>query len=481
MKKAHLHFPQRPVNYAPRISSRRIGLRDFMNVAYREDGDGAPEGDEGEPSEETKALLAGIQKSVKDEFEKRGFQNADQVGTAISAAFRGMSLEFLRKLNFDPTKLKDDVAILGGEINKLQKRTLNAGNHAGLSAIKALFEDEATMKVVARAFDKKLGQPVVLTARAAVPVMTTGNVVNDGDIPEDILNSFKVDAFIKKRRPNEFIFDIADRTTVDEITEYKTWLEEGTEDGAFAIVAQGQVKPLVSKTLIRNVSQYQKVAGKRVYTEEFAKFRKEAYRIIEQLFNDQLVRNYAAILVTKLNTVAAGYIGTALDAQYVAPTDLHAVGAVAAQIQSLDFLPDVLIINPQDMWRIGLATTTIGSFLVQIPQINAGGALTLMGFNLVSTNRCPVGTFYLGEGGLYKIEDEPVQLRLGYGINVTTGTATVGGVAGQQVVTNVDSDVDTNRFRIIAETYFHAYIGTNHIGSFVKATFAAVKAALLKP
>jgi hypothetical protein len=431
----------------------------------------SPEGAGGAGGTEMQALLQKINENVNTELEKRGYQNKDAIENIFSKSIEALGLNVEQLRSFDAEKVQNSIKNIAGAVEQLKNNPIVGEQR--MNAIKSLLDNEDNMKLVERAFEKGSGKVVILNTRAAVAAMTTTNVVIDGDIPEDILNSFSVDSFIKKRRPSEYIFDVADRATVGDITEYKTWLEEGDEEGAFAIVAEGAVKPLVSKTLVRNTTKYKKIAGKRVYTEEFAKFRKEAYRILEQLFNDQLLRNYAALLTTDLISKAASYVGTALDDQYTNPTDYHAVGAVAAQIESLDFIPDTLVLNPQDKWRIGLSQDTVGAFYVNIPMLNPSGELTMMGFRLVTSNRIPVGNALLGEGKLYKIEDEPVQIRLGYGINVTKN--------GDGLVTNVDSDVDTNRFRIIAETFFHSYIGTNYTGSFVYFNFAAVKAALLKP
>lgn len=440
----------------------------FIPRLYRAPGG---DGEQGGGNTEEQALLQKIKENMNTELEKRGFQNKDAIEKIFETSISGLGLNIEQLRGFDTEKVQTSINNIAAALEKLKNNPVVSETR--MNAIKAILDDDDQMKILERAWDKNSGKVVVMNTRAAVAVMTTGNVVIDGDIPEDILNSFSVDAFIKKRRPSEYVFDVADRATVADLTEYKTWLEEGSEEGAFAIVAEGAVKPLVSKTLVRNTSKYKKVAGKRVYTEEFAKFRKEAYRILEQLFNDQLMRNYAALLTTDLIAAAATYVGTALDDQYTNPTDYHAVGAVAAQIESLDFIPDTLVMNPQDKWRIGLSQDTVGAFYVNIPMLNPSGELTMMGFRLITSNRMPVGNALLGEGKLYKIEDEPVQVRMGYGINVTKN--------GDGVVTDVTHDVDTNRFRIIAETFFHSYIGTNYAGSFVYFNFAAVKAALLKP
>jgi hypothetical protein len=480
MTKAYLKLPKRPVSYAPRISSRRLGYSHQGNFRTQCYADDAPTAEE--VAAENK-LLDKIENRMKAVLAARGLDDpanatdADKL-PAFMSALRGLNIDALRKIDekFDADKVLEGLRNLAAKVDAFEKNkgASEAQRQERAFAIRQLLKDEKTMEKIQRAFEgKQLGNDVVLNCRAAV-VMTTGTVVTDGDIPEDILNSFSVDAFIRKRRPQEFIWEIVSRRTVAKITEYKTWLEEGTEDGAFAIVAEGAVKPLVSKTIVRNTTKYRKIAGKRVYTEEFKKFREEIFNILEDLFNDQLQRNYNAILVTSLNTWAATYVGTAMDNQYDAPTDYHAIGAVAAQIEALDFVPDLLIINPQDKWRIGLQQATDGHFFIQVPFVNANGMLQLFGFRVYTSNRVTVGNFYLGESGLYKIEDEPVTIRMGYGIEVVKD-------AGGVNVVDVSSDFDNNRFRIIAETYFHNYVGTSHAGSWVYANFNTVKAALLAP
>lgn len=469
MRGRQLAFAQHPPRYAAKIRSRAIGLRNFINTAYKEDG---PPDDEEKP--EVRELLKKIETRIATEIKKRGLEDGQTVQTIMTAALTGLNIEALRTYEADKTKLEANVTKITGELEKVRALMATSGGNAtqNRNAIRELLDKN--WELIERAFEsKEPSQQVKLNIRALVNPMTTGNTITETDIPDDLIESFSVDSFVKKRRPKEYIFNIASRRTVAGLTEYKTWLSEGTEDGAFAVVSQGAVKPLMSKTLIRNTTKYQKLAGKRVYTEEFAKFRKEAYGIIEDLFNDKLVRDYSALLTIDLIAKAAAYVGTALDGQYTNPTDYHAIGAVAAQIESLDFVPDILIINPQDKWRIGLEQNSQGSFFVNIPMYNPSGEVTMLGFPVFTTNRMAVGKFMLGEAGLFKVEDEPVSVRLGYGINVTTAV-----VSGTTVVTDVTSDVDTNRFRIIAETYYHDYIDSNHIGSFVYGDFAAIKEVL---
>lgn len=392
-------------------------------------------------------LLEKIKGTLTNEFQTRNYQNPEQVAGIVAKSLEGLNLEALRA--FDPTKVDDSVKKLAGEVEKLKAQPVG-GTEQRKNLIKEFIaKNMDAMRALYEAKDPH--KAITLNVRAAA-VMTTANTVDNTAVPDDILESFIQVDYVKKRRPRQYVWDLADRTTVADIERYITWLEEGDEEGAFAIVAEGATKPLVSYDLVRNVSTAKKVAGKYIVTEEFAKFYKEAYRIIRELIMDKAERDYAAILTTDLLADAAAYTGTALDGQYTDPTDYHAIGAVAAQIQSLNFNPDMLILNPQDMWRIALQQNTQGSFYLPIPMYTPEGETMMMGFTVRTSNYVTPGTAILGEAGLWKIRDEAWTIRMGYGVTVT----------GSNPVTSVVSDFDNNQMRVIVEKFFHNYIATNH-------------------
>lgn len=356
----------------------------------------------------------------------------------------------------------------GEEIAAL--KAISSGGQAGKMELRSIldkFFDKEKDKL-SNMLESRSGQ-VRLNIRAAAAMTTLNTIEGHDSLPDDLIESFSIGQFVPKRFPREYVFDMANRRTVSEVTQYKTWLEEGDEEGAFALVEEGGLKPLISYSLVRNHSEYQKVAGKYVVTEEFAKFRREAYNIIQRLITNKILRDYAAILTTNLLNDAVPYTGSALDGEYTDPTDYHAIAAVAAQIEGLDFMPDLLIVNPQDKWRIGMQQGSNGHFYLTIPTTDPSGVTRIMGFTVRSSNRLAPGTFILGESGLWEIEDEPLSIRMGFGIDVTSSEGTV---------TAVESDFDHNRFRVIVETYFHNYIATPNIGSFVVATYDEVKEAL---
>ena len=429
------------------------------------------------------ALLEKVKETAKTEIEARGYQNKESVQALLDTALKGLPMEALRA--FDGEKLNTSIKNIAAELEKVKNVRMGIADQDDSKELiqrsinKMLFPEDgktSDVELMMRSKGQSGNREVVLNIRAAANMSTT-NVIDQNNFPLAMIESFNViDGVVKKRRGTQYIFDIADVTTVAELEEYTTWLEEGNSEGAFAVVAEGAVKPLVSYALVRNFAKAKKVAAKYVITEEFAKFRKKALPIIQNLINDKILRDYAAILTVDLQAQSASYVGTSLDDTFVDPNDYDAIGAVAAQIETLNFFPDLLIIHPQDKWRLSLEKDSQGRYFMMIPMYNPDGLVSMMGFRVLTSTYQTIGTFTLGESGLFKIEQEALTIRLGYGIDYTTAV-----VSGTSVVTAVSSDFDNNRMRIIVENFFKDYIATNNIGSFVTASFATVKAALLKP
>jgi len=413
---------------------------------------------------------------------KAGFSKKDdikaEVTKSITLALKGLLNED-GKFAFEMDRLKS----LLGENAEDPKGIYNIVKQLGenVKAMQELKEKQAwgnfetifrkNLPEIEKVFKAKSGQ-FKLDIKAAA-IMTTANVVDGNeDLPPDFIESFSVGSFVPKRFPREYIFDVVSRSTVSDIKETKIWYEEGTVEGAFAVVAEGGLKPLISGAIVRNFSEVTKVAAKQRYTEEFAKFRKEAFAIIQRMIRQKLLRDYAALLTTALLADAAPYVSSGLTGTVPANkvTDFHAIAAVAAQIEALDFVPDLLVMNPGDKWRIGMSQDANGQFYLQVPSVDPSGVTRLMGFIVRTSNRMTLGTFLLGEAGLFEVEDETITVRTGYGIAVTGGTSNGGGN-----VTDVQSDLEHNRFTIIVETFFHAFIASNNEGSFVVADFEDVK------
>lgn len=260
-----------------------------------------------------------------------------------------------------------------------------------------------------------------------------------------------------KRRGRQYIHDIANVTAVDEVPETYTYTEEGDEDGAIAIVSENGLKPQVHLKLIRNQVNAKKAAGVIVVTEELMKWRSRVWAAIQRLFTDKVWRDYEKLLTTDMITNATGYVGTPLDDTIESPTDFEAIIAAILQLETLNFHPDVLVLNPADKWRLSMTETKNGTFI--LPYIQNGGEFGLLGLRTIVTTEIEAGTFILGESSTWFIEEEAPQLRTGL----------------------VNDDLIHNRMTIVGEIFFLSYVPSNNAGSFIKAKFADIKEALKKP
>jgi len=452
------------------VSASIMRQRAHGGACLRSDGGGEDDDDddddEDDTSKEERMLLKKITKRMAKEFQTRGIKDKASIAALVATELNGLNLEELRKFGADHNKAIDSVKNIAGELEKIKQNMQNRGN-AKVNAFAADLEKRMADVEKIHAAKGENREVVKMNVRAAA-VMNVAGAVDEttNSIPTDLIESFSIAEFVGKRYGRQYIYDVADRTVIAEIDEYKTWLEEGDPQGAFAIVEEGAIKPLVSTGLVRNFAKAKKVAGKYVITEEFAKFRKNAYSIIRNLIMDKLVRDYNAIITADFQAEAAGYTGTALDGTITNANDYDAIGAVAAQIESLNFVPDVLILNSQDKWRLRLTKNVDGTYL--FPMVTETGQTIVLSLRLITSTYQAVGSFTLAEAGLFKIEEEPISVRIGYGITVT----------GSNPVTQVVSDFDNNQMRVIVETFFRDWLATPNVGSIVTATFASVKTAL---
>lgn len=432
----------------------------------------------GDADDEGTELLVKIKKQTEDMLKEKAFLTKDSVDKIVTEAmksFKELDLEELKALlgNDEGKGIKAILKAQGATITALEealkggvKKPMTLKQHIDSE----MDEIEKFLKTKNDGFyDISLRS---IATKIAVP-MTTANVVDTSEVPDDLVESFSEGQFVAKRRPREWVYDLATITNVAEVEKYKTWLEEGDIEGNFAIVAEGGLKPLVSVELVRNVATAKKAAGKYIVTEEVTKWRKRAYQIIQRIMRQQFLRDKADILETDLTALAAPYTASAFDGAVTDPNNFDAIAAVMSQIMALDFMPDMLVLNPQDKMLTMMSKAEDGHYFVNVPMIDPQGNVTLLGLTVRTSNKIEVGTFIVGEAGLWEIEQEGIQIRIGYGSTVVGGTSNGGGN-----VTDVQPDFDHNRFRVIVEQYFVNYLATPNEGSFVIATFDEVKEAI---
>lgn len=347
-------------------------------------------------------------------------------------------------------KLQGIVKSQGAAITALKEKASVGVQSFGL---KSAFDKEfENLKNAVK--ERKAGFVVkAVSEHDAGKIITTGSITSTTGaslFENDVMNS---ELFLK-RRGRQYIHDIANVTRVAEVPENYSFYEEGSETGAIAIVDENGLKPMVNLTLVKNHVEPQKAAGYITVTEEMMKHKDIAWGHIQRLFSDKVWRDYEKQLTTSMFQNAAAYTTTALDDTIANPTEFDAIIAAMLQLESLNFQPDVLVINPADKWKLALTETANGALI--LPYIQNGGEFGLMGLRVITTTEIAAGTFVIGESSTWYVQEEAPQMRTGL----------------------VNDDFIHNRMTILGEIFFLSYIPSNNAGSFIKATFASVKEAL---
>jgi hypothetical protein len=387
----------------------------------------------------------------------KGFIKAEDLQGKMSAALQSWAKDNnvtgdkLKQLEDSLTKLEGSLTEQGKALTSLKEAKARI---AGDVTLKDMFHKsydklvdsiKSENKTVVIKADPDAIDSSLIEGRGAVSTATGADLVEQGKVDPNLY---------LKRRACDYVRDIADVATVAKVPETYAFDEEGDESGAIALVDENGLKPQVNLKLIRNKVDVKKAAGYIVVTEELMKFRTRAWARIQSLFRDKVYRDYENIITGEVLASASQYISTPLDGTIAKPTELDAIIAAMCQLEQLEFVPDTLVINPSDKWKLALTTSPSGQYI--FAYATQGGKFNILSLNVITTNKVAAGSFLLGEAGTWKIEEELPQLRTGF----------------------VNDDFLHNRHTIVGEIFFIVYLPSNLAGAWINASFADVKEAL---
>jgi putative sterol carrier protein len=366
--------------------------------------------------------------------------------------------EWADKNGIDGEKLKQLEKSLEEQGKKLTAISEKAAPKANLTGLKGLFVEnyeelkkavkEGKQNFVVKANPDTIDTTLIESTTGATST-TTGAVLTER-------NAFDPQLYMR-RRDRQFIRDIAEVNTVAEVLETMTFDDEGSEDGTLAIVAENGLKPQVKLSIIRNKVEKQKAAAFIVVTEELIKYRTRLWAAIQRLFNDKIRRDYENQLTTSLLANVTQYISTAMDESVTNPTYFDAIMAAMNQLEQLNFIPDTLVVNPADKWKMLTTKANNGTYI--LPYVAQGGEFKILALNVISSNKVDSGNFLLGESGTWKVEEELPRLRTGL----------------------VNDDHIHNRMTIVGELFFMSYVPSSNAGSWIQGNFADIQEAIAVP
>lgn len=289
----------------------------------------------------------------------------------------------------------------------------------------------------------------------------------DTNVPSSILQSLNAQSISRlganapifsQYRNNQWLFDLVNVIQADYVPGSPTavWFEEVPKTGSSAVVAEGQLKPLVQYAYELKSAAYKKVAQLVNITEEFAiDFPRLESDIMGKGRTDVLNDINAAILVDLTSAATAYNTGTSFQNGTPVPNvnDFDAIAAMAAQVDSATFgnnVANAAIMSAFKKYRMGITKSTQGEYLNR-PDV-------LDNISFVGNPGMGVDNVIVGD-----LKQFNVLLRGGFIVKV--------GYNGD--------DFARNRFSVVMEQYYYSYISAIRTPAIVKGpTFAAVKQAI---
>ena len=259
-------------------------------------------------------------------------------------------------------------------------------------------------------------------------------------------------AFI--RLPENFILNVIRNRQVAKVPQQVVKTSETTKEGAATLVAEGAVKPLIQYKFVRETFERKKYAGRVEWTEEFEMDYTRLLDAIVDMLERDVVTAWQDGLIAIIDANATSYVSSPLDGTLVNPDNGLAVVAVASQIASLGYNPNVVIMNPGALVATTYTQDLDGNFALK-PYIDANGR-SISGLRVITSTKIPVDTFYVGDFSVYKEEHSDYILRFG----------------------QYNAQFIENEYTAIGEVFTILSIASIDEVAIVKGSFTAVKTAL---
>lgn len=333
---------------------------------------------------------------------------------------------------------------------------LKAGFDSVKDALKALKQTGASSK-----------EEVSFTVKAPVTITTGASVNASGVVTPAAYTYGNVNVYQRDNTQRAYITDFTTNGTTDKAA--LPYIDKVPTEGAFAITAEGAVKPLLSVSFEQRYSTAVKVAGRVKLSEESL----DDISFLQSAVNNELVYEHDiakhADLFSFYDANDTSFVAGALADSTDAPSNYDAIRAVAyfMNIVSVgNHRPNVVFVNPADAYAMG-AIKELDSKNYIIPSWVAPDGSRIGSMTVVEENDVPAGTFRVADLSKLRVNNyKEFTIRMGYGI---TGSATAA---------DIKSDLEANLITMIGESRYHRWIYENDKTALVTATFAAVKTAI---
>ncbi len=272
---------------------------------------------------------------------------------------------------------------------------------------------------------------------------------------------------IQRRRP--FMREIVNSAGIT--SKYAVWIEQANPDpNSAGMVGEGVAKQQSDFDLVEASSQVKKVATWIKVSKEMVddipfmrgEINNELMELIELKMDEQiLLGDGLGDNMTGLDGFCTAFTPAAQFVNTIPTANNSDVLRVAlAQIENANFIPNYILLNPDDAAAMELTKTSVGEYTYPMFVPQADGITRVKGVPVIVNPGVPTGDYYVGDF-------TKANLRMREEMNIQVGY--------------INDDFTRNMMTVLAEARACFFVKSNHTTAFVKGNFATDIATLLAP
>jgi HK97 family phage major capsid protein len=358
------------------------------------------------------------------------------------------------------TQIKSSIADLEAKMEGIKEKAAEPSRKLGLrdAIMKAYSENLDAIKQI-----KEKGGVMNLDVKAVGDMTITGNY-SGGTVALSELEQGV--ARIVRRKP--FMRELVNSAGIT--SKYAVWIEQQNPEGGAGMVGEGVAKPhadfdLVEASMaVKKVAAWIKVSKEMVDDLAFMRgeINNELIEIVELELDAQILSgdgtgdNLQGLLsYAQAFTPAAQFVAGVPSANI-----LDVLRIAMAQIAGNNFSANYILMNPEDVAAMELTKSSTGEYTLPIFVPMADGVTRVMAVPVVANNGVAVGDYLVGDF-------TKSNLRMREDLNIQVGY--------------INDDFTRNMMTVLCEARACHFVKSNHVGAFVKGTFATDIAVINQP
>lgn len=344
-------------------------------------------------------FIEALEQELKGVLEARSLEMSE----AIEARIKELNL---------PEDLAGQLRTLGEEIeksgkpefhmNEFQKRNLrNTIKERHSEIVEAIKERKAI-----DLFEVRVAEPHYNSN-----TVSAGTIFGTSDtVALPLIENWKEDESIAfLRMPNNFILEVIRVNQVEKVPATLFKVEEAPKEGDFAIVGEGEEKPLIQYKFVKNAIERFKVAGRIEWSEEFEYDNTRLFNAIVRMLERDIWGYLNSQVYGIIQANATAYTTSASTGAVIAPNATDVAVVLQSLIDCNGYKADTVALNCGDVVKLMLLKNKDGSYMLN-PLFVDG---KLNGMTVYSTSEIPQGKILVLDSSIYTLEHDRVKIRVG--------------------------------------------------------------------